>query len=190
MICEICHQNEATIHVQEVLDGSKNTLNLCPVCAAQHNIGGDADMDGVNLAEMLYNISSQMLQANSGDLSSDLVIDSQDDSPEITCRCGWNTSKFREGGRLGCPECYNVFAPILVNALHSMHKGASHVGKHPVDAENIDFGERPTLTIMNLQKELEECVRCENYERAAELRDEINAIKTADTKDGKGEPAA
>jgi protein-arginine kinase activator protein McsA len=44
--------------------------------------------------------------------------------------------------------------------------------------------------MMNMQKELEECIQSENYERAAVLRDKINAIKSNTGKKRKGEPAA
>ncbi|NOY75225.1 MAG: hypothetical protein GXP32_05465 [Kiritimatiellaeota bacterium] len=192
MKCDICHKNEATIHVQEVLNGTKNTLNICAECAAEHNIGGD-DLNGFNLAEILYNLSSQMLQNQSDDQESEDSNDTLDDAPELTCSCGWDTSKFREGGRLGCPECYNVFAPILASALHGMHKGSVHIGKRPSSATKIDDSSpRPALTILALQKELEESVKNENYERAAKLRDEINAIKkaAASEKRDKGVPAA
>ena len=188
MICEICHKNEATIHVQEVVAGSKKTLNICPVCAAEQNIGDD--MNGFNLAEMLYNISSQILQGKSDEPQVDGFGGIQDAFTGLKCKCGWDTSKFRDGGRLGCAECYNVFAPILVNALHGMHKGSSHVGKQPADAKKVTASTRPTLTMMNMQKELEECIQSENYERAAVLRDKINAIKSNTGKKRKGEPAA
>ncbi|MCK5844440.1 MAG: UvrB/UvrC motif-containing protein, partial [Victivallales bacterium] len=173
MKCDICHNNEATIHVQEVVGGTKNMLNICSECAAEHNIGGD-DLGEFNLAEILYNISTQMLQNQSNDPSPDDSDEVADDAPELSCACGWDTAQFRDGGRLGCPECYNVFAPILFNALHSMHKGTAHIGKHPGDSKNSAAPvSKPALTILSLQKELEKCVLSENYERAAKLRDKI-----------------
>ena len=176
MLCDICHKNEATIHVQEIVNGKKNTLNICAFCAAEHNIAGD-DVNGFNLAEILYNISSQMLKAQSDSESAGIPVESFSEAPSLLCQCGWDTTKFRETGRLGCAKCYNVFAPLLVNALQSMHKGTTHLGKHPADAKSVNANERAALKILNLQKELDECVKRENYERAAKLRDEINAIK-------------
>ena len=187
MKCDICHKNEATIHVQEVIGSTKNMLNICSECAAEHNIGGD-EMGEFNLAEMLYNISSQMLQGHSDDqVSNDLE---DEEAPELTCVCGWDTAKFRDGGGLGCPECYNAFAPILVNALHSMHKGSTHMGKRPDNAASADSDTRPAISVLSLQKELEKCVKSENYERAAEIRDEINKLKKSADRHEKGVPAA
>jgi protein arginine kinase activator len=189
MKCDICHKNEATIHVQEVIGATKNILNICSECAAEHNIG-NGEMGEFNLAEMLYNISSQMLQAHSDNPIAEDADDGGEDESGPACVCGWNTTKFRDGGRLGCPECYNVFAPILVNALRSMHKGSRHMGKRPDKTAGDESVAPPAISLLSLQKELDKCVKSENYERAAEIRDEINELKKRAGNQDKGVPAA
>jgi len=180
MLCDICNINEATIHVQEINHGKKKTLNICTHCASEHNLS-DKEIEGFNLAEILYNLSSQMLNKQP---DSDKE---NNDSPEIKnpdlsdilyhlkCSCGWDAARFRETGRLGCAECYNVFAPLLKDALKSMHKGTFHIGKIP--GTHIDENGKTAMKIMSLQKELDECVQKEEYENAAKLRDEINKLR-------------
>jgi len=96
MLCEICHKNDATIHMQEILNGTKKTLNICSECASQHKITG-SDLDGLNLAEILYNLSSQMLSSPKGDGEGapHPNIQQPDDNSWLYCECGWNTGKFR-----------------------------------------------------------------------------------------------
>ena len=180
MLCDICKINEATIHVQEINQGKKKSLNICTHCASEHNIS-DKEIEGFNLAEILYNLSSQMLNNNPNDSDDnespglehpDLI----EGVSHLKCNCGWDTAKFRETGRLGCAECYNVFAPLLRDALKSMHKGTFHIGKYP--GTHIDENGKVAMKIMSLQKELEECVKKEEYEKAAKLRDAINKLKT------------
>lgn len=180
MLCDLCNINDATIHVQEINQGKKKTLNICTHCASEHNLS-DKEIEGFNLAEILYNLSSQMLNTKPDNGSQEIEepafhnYELNEDFASLECTCGWNTTKFRETGRLGCAECYKVFEPLLKDALKSMHKGTFHVGKHP-GVQNDENGKIATK-IMSLQKELEECVQKEEYEKAANLRDEINNLK-------------
>jgi protein arginine kinase activator len=179
MRCDICNINEATIHVQEINQGKKKTLNICTHCASEHNLS-DKEIEGFNLAEILYNLSSQMLndqpeESAKGDSPSLEHPDFTEGVAYLKCSCGWDTAKFRETGRLGCAECYKVFAPILRDALKSMHKGTFHIGKYP--GTHIDENGKVAMKIMSLQKELDECVKREEYEKAATLRDQISKLR-------------
>jgi protein arginine kinase activator len=63
-----------------------------------------------------------------------------------------------------------------MEALENMHRGKLHVGKKP-GADVSDESPRLMLEVMNLQKELDELVQREEYEKAAEIRDKINDLK-------------
>ena len=178
-MCDICHKNEATIHMQEIHGSEKKTLNICSECAAAHKIVG-SDMDGLNLAEILYNLSSQMLagQGHGEDEQGD-PDNPQDPMFPLFCGCGWNTAKFRETGRLGCAECYDVFAPLLKDAIASMHKGAAHLGKVPPGGEGATAleGRNRAFELATLKARLDAYVREEEYEKAAKVRDDIRKLK-------------
>ena len=182
MICDICHINEATIHVQEINKGEKKTLNICSHCASEHSLA-EKEINGFNLAEILYNISSQMMNAKGEGGEEPAILNPDfisDDTSLIKCSCGWDTVKFKETGRLGCPECYNTFAALLHDALKSMHKGTFHMGKQPGNA--VGTSGAVAAKILSYQKELELAVQKEDYEKAAKLRDIINDLKTDNIK--------
>ena len=176
MLCDICNINEATIHVQEIFKGKKRTLNICAYCASEHNLT-DKDLDGFNIAEILYNISSKMLDAHDENTDAPDNTNNSFITPEedLKCACGWTTDAFRKTGRLGCPACYKAFTPILRDALKSMHKGSFHTGKQP--GTKTDRNGKTAMKIMALQKELDEYVRLEEYEKAAKIRDKISNLK-------------
>lgn len=179
MLCEVCNQNPATIHIQEIINGEKKSLHICPDCAADKSKENPI-LEGINLAEMLYDLSEQI---GSPTLPSQSENDEDEDEEKeassvmLVCpTCQWNTTKFRKLGRLGCSHCYETFKNILGNALKNMHRGALHVGKHPGMRKN-DETSKNMMEIMNLQKELEELVQREEYEKAAVVRDKINNLK-------------
>ncbi len=182
MLCEICHKNEATIHMQEIHGGEKKSLNICSECAASHKIVG-SDVDGLNLAEMLYDFSSKML-ASQGKNSDDSALfpsfPLNVDGSLICGECGWDMEAFRGTGRLGCAKCYEVFAPLLQEAIASMHKGVVHVGKElSLSKKRSGRTSKRDLRfeIALLEAELEEHVRREEYEEAAAIRDKIKTIQ-------------
>jgi len=183
MICEICHKNEATIHMQEIHGDEKKTLDICSECAASNKIAG-SDLEGLNLAEILYNLSSQMLAGQKPDVAGTDHPSLEVETPfPLSCRCGWNTEKFRETGRLGCAECYVVFFPLLRDAIVSMHKGDRHLGKVPVNFSGTEtsgiLGKRNLVfELATLESRLDEYVKNEEYEKAAEARDEIRALES------------
>jgi len=177
MLCEICHQNQATIHIQEIINGEKKVLHICAGCAAKKS-AEDPMLQGFNVAEMLYNLSGQLgfPGLNAGEPANANAAAGSE--AELTCpECGWQSADFRRTGRMGCPECYHVFGKVLQAALKNMHRGTMHVGKTPAGKEGANDLTKKTVELMNLQKELEDLVRQEEYEKAAVVRDKINLLK-------------
>ena len=178
MKCDICHENDATIHIQKITDGDNQKLNLCVDCATQKKLASFG-MEPMDLSEILYSLTKEMKALNNDDSElKDLPFDMHHSDitfKDKVCSCGWSGLKFQQTGRLGCAECYNIFEEVLDNALKNMHRNTVHIGKRP-EALDIKKNERlERITI--LQKELEVCIKNEEYEKAAHLRDEINDLK-------------
>jgi protein arginine kinase activator len=175
MLCDLCKKNPASIHIQEIINGEKKALHICPECAAKKS-DEDPILKGFNLAEMLYNLSGQ-LELPFAKSQAQEQNDMEESQIVLSCPvCGWDSNKFRQTGRLGCASCYSTFKSILEVAMKNMHRGMLHVGKKPGGGTSNESG-RIMMELMELQKELDELVQREEYEKAAIIRDKINDIK-------------
>jgi protein arginine kinase activator len=158
----VCKQNEAKVHLTQVVEGNVKKLDLCEACA---KVKGVDDPTGFSLADLLMGLgASQELSQSGGAAGAACPI------------CGLTQADFKKTGRLGCPGCYDAFAEGLQGLLKSMHKGTRHVGKRP--------GQSPAPTLVTddlapLRERLAEAIRLENYEEAARLRDEIKAAQSS-----------
>lgn len=190
MLCDICKKNEATIHIQEITNGQKKVIHMCQECAATQHGEGGLDFGPFNLAEVLYKLSGQSGAKPAPDASQNAPDNENapDDADLVCDECGWTEEKLRKTGKLGCGHCYAVFAPLLGEAFKNMHRGLSHLGKHPAgNSENAEL-HICRARISKLQKELQQAVANEEYENAAVLRDRINELKQqCDRAAGKGE---
>jgi protein arginine kinase activator len=88
--------------------------------------------------------------------------------------CGKSFNDIVESGRVGCAECYVTFYDKLLPTLRKIHGKTTHQGKIPTD-----FTENKSNSIRDideLKKALKEAIEKEEFELAATLRDEINAL--------------
>lgn len=163
MNCDVCKQDNASIFLTQVVEGKVQKVNLCANCAKE---SGVTDPTGFNLAELLKGMGEQTIQTKS--------------SRGVICpNCGFSQGDFKKTGRMGCSECYEVFAENLGGLLKAMHKGMQHVGKTPTSFEPSEDGETVGENrIEALQRELESSIAEENYEQAARIRDEMRQIET------------
>lgn len=183
MLCDNCNENEATIHIQEVVKGKKKALHLCATCASEKSPdAGLGSIGGFNISQLLYDISTNFgLPGLSEAISkSDDISDKPDIKTlekELTCPvCNWNSEKLRQTGRLGCSNCYKVFENILDKALPNMHRGKIHIGKTPSQGVG-NAAPRRMQELLEFQKQLDLAIQSEEYEKAAEIRDQINEFK-------------
>jgi protein arginine kinase activator len=156
MLCCICKDKEATVHLTQIAGDKMQKVDLCEECAKSKGVN---DPSGFQLADLLLGLgaSQEMEQAAGG--------------AEIKCpRCGFTQTDFKKSGRLGCADCYKTFAEGLEGLLKTMHKGTRHLGKIPESVRrSSDLSDR----LKNLQKRLAKAISDENFEQAALLRDEI-----------------
>ena len=102
----------------------------------------------------------------------------------VCAHCQTTLEAVRMGDMLGCKECYNTFADIVIDELLrekriSRHFTANartqplHLGRVPGEVSKIS----PTLRLIALNEALDETVIREDYEQAALLRDQIEKLK-------------
>ncbi len=160
MVCCVCKQREATVHLTQIAGEKMQKVDLCEECAKAKGVNDPATF---SLADLLMGLgaSQEMEEASGG--------------PEVRCpHCGFTQADFKKAGRLGCAHCYDTFAEGLESLLKSMHKGTRHKGKVPAALRGSqDLREK----IAALQKKLDKAVAEENFEQAAQLRDELKLVK-------------
>jgi protein arginine kinase activator len=160
MLCDICKKNVATVHLTQMVEGKTKKVDLCEACSKEKGVD---DPTGFSLADLLLGLGAaqEIEQASAGG--------------ETKCpRCGFTQADFKKAGRLGCSECYKVFAEGLEGLLKTMHKGTRHVGKVPqIYRQTQDLTDK----LKSLQKKLEKAIASEDFENAASLRDEVKALR-------------
>lgn len=85
--------------------------------------------------------------------------------------CKISFAEFRTTGRLGCANDYRAFETELRPLLENIHGSTKHVGRSPHHQ-----GAGPNTALLSLRKELQQAISEENYERAAQIRDEIDRL--------------
>lgn len=74
---------------------------------------------------------------------------------------------------VGCPVCYRFFRDQLIPSIRKVQFTLQHEGKFPAST-SVESRSRRRISL--LRQDLSEAVMTEDFERAAELRDEINEL--------------
>lgn len=157
-VCQICNQKPATIHLTDIQNNVKREVHMCEGCASKKGF-----VVGQSIA-----IPEVLGKADGGASERDA----------LSCStCGITWSDFRGTGRFGCANDYTVFRDRLMPLLADIHARAErHVGKHP---DTGDEGQgRLQRELMDCRRRLREAIEREEYELAAQLRDELRELET------------
>lgn len=202
MLCEKCKVREANIKYTEIINGVKTEHNLCYHCAKEMDFGQyTALLDGeFPLGKLL-----------SGLLGLEEDEEETDERFRVVCpTCGTSFDDFVQNSRFGCPDCYGVFDLFISDKIKQLQGSESHRGKIPkimAGKEKSAAGNRKevpqdvlleagekTVNDMDtarpdwwkeaadLEKQLKEALKTEDYEMAAVCRDKIRVLKAG--KDG------
>ena len=161
MLCDHCGQNEAIIHLTQIVDNQMSTFHLCEGCAAEKGLQPGADTGNFPLSDFLAQVGKSVPEGVS--------------SGGPCAFCGLTLEEFRKSGRLGCSHCYVTFEGNLKTLLRRLHGGTQHVGKVylPPDPSRAEQQER----LAGLKRKLDRAVENEDFERAAQIRDLIRTLE-------------
>ena len=174
MYCELCKKNPATIHYTKIINGHKEERHLCEQCAKhlKEPIGSFPTLGLMPDFSMADFIGGFFNQDNQSQPFVQKNMSSSDACPE----CGMTAGEFRKLGRVGCSHCYDYFSDYMPGLIQRIHGNSCHTGKVPVRGE-AKLAEKQRVVV--LRQELQAAIQAEDFERAAQLRDEIKKLEQA-----------
>jgi protein arginine kinase activator len=165
--CQACHERDAVVRLTQIVGDEVTTVHLCSKCAAERGIESDAEISqtplGAFLAAMGKNGPGIAASAGSGEACSE---------------CGATLEDFRTSGRLGCARCWVTFERPLRDLLRRVHGATRHHGETYDAVDNLvaTAPEQRERARVELREQLRLAVAAEEFERAAELRDQLRNI--------------
>ena len=166
MKCQHC-EKPATFHITELTDEEVQELHLCEEHARTYLT--PAEPIDPSTAQTLAGALAQQLQL--GQTAEDLARLDQQSCPV----CGITFYEFRNQGRLGCPHDYICFERELEPLVVNIHGASEHKGKRP---KRSPVASQVQTELIRLRREMKDAILNENYEKASELRDEIQRIES------------
>jgi protein arginine kinase activator len=165
MECDHCGENEAVIHLTQIVNNQMSTFHLCEACAAEKGLEPGVNVGNFPLTDFLAQMGKSGAEAVGADGPCGF--------------CGMRLDDFKKTGRLGCPHCYSTFEGHLRGLLRRLHGGTQHVGKVylPPDPSAAERQEQ----LAGLKRKLDKAVASEDFERAAQLRDKIRELDSSTT---------
>lgn len=171
MICQECNQRPATLHFTKILNGEKTEIDLCEKCAQEKGemfmINGGPEFTIHSLLAGLLNVSPSFPPSQKEAFQQEKVLQCES--------CSLTYSRFVKAGRFGCADCYENFQAQLKPILKRLHSGNwTHSGKIP---KRIGGNIHLRKNIENLKQQIRDLITNEEFEKAAEIRDEIRSLE-------------
>jgi protein arginine kinase activator len=161
MLCELCKQAQATVHLTEIINEQMTELHLCEACANQKGAQVESHFGLADLLSGLADFSKTQ--------------EPEEVSTKACPTCGMTYDDFRKVGRLGCAECYPTFKRSLGSLLKRIHGSPIHIGKSP--SRLIKPARIAKAELLELKRKLERAIEEEEFEEAAKLRDQIRRVE-------------
>jgi len=191
MLCEKCRKNEATNFYHENVNGKVRSMRLCAECAKSLEESGDLpklnadkffeDFDFFD-EPFFQNPVKTLNSLFSGFFGGEKVLGSgnpsgEDKTAEKKCEgCGSTLRDFATRGA-GCPKCFETFAEELAPTVSRAHGRTVHTGRAPAKFRDRIETKRKIEALVEEQRE---AVKNEDFERAAEIRDELKKLRAAE----------
>lgn len=172
MLCENCKNNKATFFYKQTKNGVTTEKNLCSECAKLQGLSTDMGMlhsfDEVYGNDFFGGILGSLFEQRP-------TLSSQSACPS----CGTRLGELLNSGTAGCAVCYKTFASALSPTISKIHGKVTHCGKVPKgNAEKKEMSLADKIAL--LKNELNSAIEKQEYERAAELRDDIRALEKSE----------
>lgn len=165
MLCQNCGKHEATTHIKRVVNGEFMEMYLCSDCASQLGYGGVFSDFGFDLSNLFGSFFSQPK-------ASKAAVES-----ERCPKCGTSFREIVKSGKIGCADCYDKFYDLLIPSIQRIHGKTQHNGKTVQGEVKKKKEETKEEKIERLKEEMQQAVETQEFERAAQLRDEIRQLE-------------
>ncbi|MGG1678373.1 UvrB/UvrC motif-containing protein [Neobacillus sp. NRS-1170] len=171
MICQECNQRPAALHFTKIINGEKTEVHLCEKCAQEKGemfiFNGESGFAFNNLLAGLLNIDPSFKKPSQSPFHQEEVLQCD--------YCSMTFPQFLKVGRFGCAHCYETFKEQLKPVLGRLHSGNwAHNGKIP---KRIGGGIHLRKQLEELKNALRDSIIGEEFEKAAEIRDEIRNLE-------------
>lgn len=173
MICQQCGSRPATRSFTKIVNGKELEIHICDYCAENRE---NSSIQGISSDVLNEDVLSDILEDGANDeFTNELSTEKTQPARDIQCpNCGLTYSEFVKTGRVGCVECYIQFADPLTTMLLRNHGTVSHNGKVPKRKSEVINDKQQLET---LKKELQSLIEREEYEQAADIRDQIRELE-------------
>jgi protein arginine kinase activator len=172
MLCEKCGKREASVFYTDIQEGKLTQYHLCKECAEELGVSHSSSPSG---EFAISNLLAGML---------DETGPGEEELTEARCAtCGLAYGEFKECGRLGCPDCYDSFASSLRHLLRRVHGSNLHEGKVPESEVEMVAEKRE---VRRLKELLQKAIDQEEFERAAEIRDQLKELEAGSAQPNEG----
>lgn len=162
MLCQNCGQREANVHFTRSINGKITEYYFCDLCAQKTQEVNIAFHQGKGMPEFLQALLGLYPSMNAP-------------AKEDACPgCGITFSQITRAGKLGCSQCYETFETQLETVLQRIHGGGQHEGKIPSRWGNVM---KSRVELKNLKDTLQLLILEENFEKAAQVRDQIRSLE-------------
>ena len=163
MLCDECGKNEANFIIKMMTEDGVRERSLCPECFKKYNI--HQNQMGLGDIMKLFGGMRRRREEEDGEFS---------EYDDMTCfACGARFGDIRKNRQVGCSECYKEFAEPL-KKLYPDVFSRRHTGRTPTRVyDETGVAKR----IERLMRELQDAIDEENYEHAAEVRDEVRQLR-------------
>ncbi|MDO4218765.1 MAG: hypothetical protein Q4C78_02120 [Synergistaceae bacterium] len=159
MLCDICGENEAIVHVLQIVNGEKKLLHLCKNCAAGHAVGKELCLAEQNID--MPPVSPDELNAMLHDVINKLVL------PEIA-------KVQAHVQHITCPHCGQELPPEFFDQLFkTLNNIEIQASSNPMSRKT----QSGMAKVSYLEHRLKSVISEERYEEAAAIRKEINRLK-------------
>ena len=166
MKCDGCQKKEAALVLHMITNGQVATRSLCLECAKKAH------------QEMAQAFSTMGMSMTGMEEMRGAVQESKRENlrlPKMICAtCRTAYEDINDETVFGCPKCYQAFHTQVIDYLSSIRGPEKQLIE--LDAQEKDFSFVTRGNETELRERLNEAVRSENYEQAANLRDRLKEL--------------
>lgn len=170
--CQFCGK-KATMFLTQIVSDEVTELALCERCAKER---GFFDPQTLTFAEKFFpSLIQEKVQNMIRALSPGQTEKPEQPRTDVLSRCpicSYTSEDYTKTERVGCPHCYSVFAEdFSPEVQHKLHLSDTSKTGDDISAQAV-----PNVGKKELELRMQKAIEEENYELAAQLRDQIKSM--------------